>query len=205
MYVIVGLGNPGKKYENTKHNVGFWVIDALSDKMGISLDKKSLSSHHGTGTYQGRKVLLAKPQTYMNLSGEAVIQIINYYDNLEGLLIIHDDLDLAEGALRFKEGGGLAGHNGLKSIAQHLHSNDFDRLRIGIGRPEQQKVVNYVLEPFSKEKKELLDTAIKESVPAIETWLDDGIQKAMNQFNQKKEQKKEQIKDKKSEKENENG
>jgi PTH1 family peptidyl-tRNA hydrolase len=157
MYVIVGLGNPGKKYENTKHNVGFWVIDTLAEKMGISLDKKNCSAISGTGIYQGKKVLLAKPQTYMNLSGEAVIQLLNYYDNLDELLIIHDDLDLAEGVIRFKEGGGLAGHNGLKSIAHHLHSNDFDRLRVGIGRPEFQKVVNYVLEPFEKEKQELLD------------------------------------------------
>ncbi len=189
MYVIVGLGNPGKKYENTKHNVGFWLIDALSEKMGITLDKKNCSSILGTGMYKGKKVLLAKPQTYMNLSGEAVIQVLNYYDNIEELLIIHDDLDLAEGTIRFKEGGGLAGHNGLKSIAFHLHSNDFDRLRIGIGRPEFQKVVNYVLEPFSKEKQELLDQAIKDSIPGVETWLEEGVQKAMNLYNQKNTQK----------------
>ena len=187
MYVIVGLGNPGKKYENTKHNAGFWVIDALAEKMGISLDKKNCSSILGTGVFQGKKILLAKPQTYMNLSGEAVIQILNYYDSLEELLIIHDDLDLAEGTFRFKEGGGLAGHNGLKSIAQHLHSQDFDRLRIGLGRPEQQKVVNYVLEPFSSDKKELLDKGVKEAATAAaETWLSQGIQQAMNQHNQKK-------------------
>ena len=187
MYVIVGLGNPGKKYENTKHNVGFWVIDKLADKMGIAVDKKSCSSFLGKGLYQGKKILLAKPQTYMNLSGEAVIQILNFYDDLEELLIIHDDLDLGEGDIRFKSGGGLAGHNGLKSIAQHLHSNDFERLRIGIGRPEQQKVVNYVLEPFGSEKKELIDKAVELAAAGVETWLKDGIQTAMNQYNQKKE------------------
>lgn len=187
VYVIVGLGNPGKKYEKTKHNVGFWAIDKLAEKMEISVDKKNCSSILGTGIYKGKKVLLAKPQTYMNLSGEAVIQIINYYDNLEELLIIHDDLDLAEGDIRFKSGGGLAGHNGLKSISQHLHSNDFERLRIGIGRPEQQKVVNYVLEPFNSEKKELIDKAVDLAVAGVDIWLSEGVQTAMNQYNQKKE------------------
>lgn len=187
MYVIVGLGNPGKKYENTKHNVGFWVIDRLAEAMGISLDKKSCGAVLGMGMYEGKKILLAKPQTFMNLSGEAVIQILNFYDNLDELLIIHDDLDLPEGTLRFKEGGGLAGHNGLKSISQHLHSNDFDRLRIGIGRPEFKKVVNYVLEPFPKEKKDLVDEVIHDSFFGVETWLKEGIQTAMNQYNQKKE------------------
>lgn len=193
MHLIVGLGNPGKKYENTKHNAGFWVIDRLAELMGIPVDKKSCSSLLGMGMYEGKKVLLAKPQTYMNLSGEAVIQIINYYDNIDDLLIIHDDLDLSEGSLRFKEGGGLAGHNGLKSIAQHLHSNDFDRLRVGIGRPEHQKVVNYVLEPFVKGKQELVDQAIQDSSSGVKIWLEDGIQKAMNQFNQKKEKQKKKV------------
>ena len=186
MYVIVGLGNPGKKYENTKHNAGFWVIDRLSEVMNIPLDKKSCGSILGMGMYEGKKILLAKPQTFMNLSGEAVIQILNYYDNTDGLLIIHDDLDLPEGTLRFKEGGGLAGHNGLKSISQHLHSNDFDRLRMGIGRPERQKVVNYVLEPFVSDKQELVDQAVKDSATGIGLWLKEGVQKAMNQYNQKK-------------------
>ena len=183
MFLIAGLGNPGPKYEKTKHNVGFWVIDALAQEFGIRLDKKNCKAISGTGFYGGKKILLAKPQTYMNLSGESVIQLLNYYDNMDDLIVIHDELDLPEGRIRLKSGGGLAGHNGLRSIAQHLNSNDFDRLRIGIGRPAQKKVVNYVLEPFSPEQQEEIDQAVKKSVAAIKSWLDDGIEAAMNEHN----------------------
>lgn len=188
MYLIVGLGNPGKKYEQTRHNVGFWLIDRLAEKMGIAVEKKQSGAFIGTGMYKGKKILLAKPQTYMNLSGEAVIQLLNYYDTIDELIIIHDDLDLAEGVIRFKDGGGLGGHNGLKSITQHLHSQDFERLRIGIGRPDQQKVVNYVLEPFSQEHKKAVDQALDEAADGIDVWLESGIQTAMNQYNQKKKE-----------------
>ena len=183
MLLIAGLGNPGLKYEKTKHNVGFWVIDALAKEFEISLDKKNCKAISGMGFYGGKKILLAKPQTYMNLSGESIIQLLNYYDSLDDLLIIHDELDLPVGRIRFKAGGGLAGHNGLRSIAQHLNSNDFDRLRIGIDRPARKKVVNYVLEPFKKEQEEDIQAAVERSVAGIKSWIDHGIEETMNEFN----------------------
>lgn len=187
MYLIAGLGNPGKKYEQTRHNVGFWLVDRLASRMGITVDKKQGDALIGKGTWQGHTLLLAKPQTYMNLSGEAVVQLLHYYDSIEGLLVVHDDLDLAEGIIRFKNGGGLAGHNGLKSIAQMLNSNDFERLRIGIGRPDRQKVASYVLEPFPPDKKVLVEEAVEEGIAGISLWLEKGIDGAMNRYNQKKE------------------
>ena len=135
MYMIVGLGNPGKEYALTKHNVGFWVIDKIAEEMNIDVEKKQCQALTGTGFWEGKKVLLVKPQTYMNLSGQAVIQLLNYYnDKIDDIIVIHDDLDLEPGMIRFKQGGGAGGHNGIKSIASHLNSNDFDRLKLGIGR-----------------------------------------------------------------------
>lgn len=130
MYMIVGLGNPGDKYTATKHNVGFWAIDAIADEMNVLVEKKQCQALTGTGMWHGKKVLLVKPQTFMNLSGQAVIELLNYYaDQIDDLLIIHDDLDLEPGMLRFKQNGSSGGHNGIKSIAQHLNSNEFDRLK----------------------------------------------------------------------------
>lgn len=186
MFLILGLGNPGKKYEKTKHNVGFWVIDNLAEELGIDLTQKKFRSLFGTGTYKGNKVILIKPETYMNLSGEALSEVLNFYtDQIEDIIVVHDDLDLSKGVLKFKSGGGLAGHNGLKSIAQHLNSNDFDRVRIGIGRPEEKKVVDYVLEPFKEGEAEVLE-ASRLAVDGIKVWIDEGIDKAMAGFNKKK-------------------
>ena len=186
MYMIVGLGNPGKEYALTKHNVGFWVIDKIAEEMNIDVEKKQCQALTGTGFWDGKKVLLVKPQTYMNLSGQAVIQLLNYYnDKIDDIIVIHDDLDLEPGMIRFKQGGGAGGHNGIKSIASHLNSNDFDRLKLGIGRGKNE-TKDYVLTPFSAAAKAELDDAVRQAVEGTKFWLQEGIQPAMNKYNVKK-------------------
>jgi len=183
--LLVGLGNPGKRYEQTRHNVGFMVLDYLAAEMGVAINKKQCQSLLGQGIWAGEKVLLAKPQTYMNLSGEAVLEILNYYqDGIDDLIIIHDDLDLNFGRIRFKQGGGSGGHNGLKSISRLLNSEDYDRLKLGIGRnPEYMKVESYVLSDFLPEEKKLLPEMIRTAVQGLAVWCKYGITKAMNDFN----------------------
>lgn len=186
MYMIVGLGNPGEKYTLTKHNVGFWVIDAIAKEMDVLVEKKQCQALTGMGMWQGKKVLLVKPQTFMNLSGQAVIELINYYaDQIDDLLVIHDDLDLEPGMLRFKQNGSSGGHNGIKSIAQHLNSNEFDRLKLGIGK-SRGNTAGYVLAPFSQSDKTLVDEAVHKALEAAGCWLTEGIATAMNRYNQKK-------------------
>lgn len=187
MFMIVGLGNPGKAYENTRHNVGFWVIEKIAEKLNIKVDKKQGKALVQIAYWDGKKVLLVKPQTFMNLSGQAVMELLNYYqDQIEDLIIIHDDLDLPPGQLRFKKGGGTGGHNGLKSIVQYLNSQDFDRLKIGIGRPQHSDVKDFVLTGFSKEERVEVDKEVEKAVEGIKIWMLEGIDRAMNGFNQKK-------------------
>lgn len=188
MFLIIGLGNPGAKYKATRHNVGFRVVDKIAHRLNIEVDRKANQALIQLAFWQGKKILLVKPQTYMNLSGQSVGELINYYgDQIDDLLVIHDDLDLPVGQLRFKQGGGTGGHNGLKSIIQHLNSPDFDRLKIGIDRPKgPMEVKDFVLTPFSKEEEEALEEAMEKSVDAIGLWMLEGIDKAMNIFNQKK-------------------
>jgi len=189
MYLIIGLGNPGRKYDNTRHNVGFAVIDKIAEKLNIQVDKKQAQSLVQSSFWQGKKVLLVKPQTYMNLSGQAVLELVNFYhDQIEDLLVIHDDLDLPVGQLRFKREGGSGGHNGLKSIIKYLNSQDFNRLKIGISRPpEYMEVVDYVLTSFTKEEEKILTPTIERAVDGIQEWLENGIDSAMNLFNKKVE------------------
>lgn len=187
MYMIVGLGNPGKEYAQTKHNVGFWAIDWIAEEMNVAVEKKQCQALTAIGNWEGKKVLLVKPQTYMNLSGQSVIQLLNYYhDKIEDILVIHDDLDLEPGAMRFKQGGGgSGGHNGIKSIAAHLNSNDFDRLKLGIGRGKNE-TKDYVLTPFSGTNKQLVEEAVKLAADGVKYWLQEGIGTAMNKYNSKK-------------------
>ncbi|SMB86499.1 peptidyl-tRNA hydrolase [Desulfonispora thiosulfatigenes DSM 11270] len=186
MFLIIGLGNPGDKYKDTKHNVGFLVIDKIADKLGVKVEKKQARSLVESTYWDGKKVLLVKPQTYMNLSGEAVRELINYYDNIENFIIVYDDLDLDIGQLRFRRDGSAGGHNGLKSIISHLHSSDIERLKIGIGKPTKgYPVKDYVLQRFSKEEKEIMDSSIEKAVNGIELWLKEDISVAMNNFNKK--------------------
>lgn len=187
VFMIVGLGNPGQKYANTRHNVGFWVVDKIAENLNIKVDKKQGQSLVQIDFWEGKKILLVKPQTFMNLSGQAVLELINFYrDQIENFIIIHDDLDLAPGYIRFKSGGGTGGHNGLKSIIQCLNSQEFDRLKIGIGRPQYPNVQDYVLTPFPKPDKEVVDLEIDRGVEGIKIWLEEGMDKAMNSYNQRK-------------------
>lgn len=185
MKLLVGLGNPGTRYQKTRHNVGFMVLDALAQTWGVKIEKKQGAGLIGQAFFEGEKVLLLKPQTYMNRSGEAVLETLHYYrEAIDDLLVIHDDLDLEPGRLRFKRGGGSGGHNGLKSIAEMLNSPDFERLKIGIGRPHDVvKTEDYVLGVFSAEEGKIVAGVIAEAVNGVKLWCSKGITEAMNKFN----------------------
>ncbi len=183
MKMIVGLGNPGKKYENTKHNVGFMVIDHLSKVFSIDVNKNECQALTGKGRIHGEQVLLVKPQTFMNNSGQAVGELIRYYDTINDLIIIYDDLDLSIGKVRFKQKGSAGGHNGIKSIIAHLNSNEFDRLKIGIGHDLNQDTVGHVLSPFYGDAKKIIEETILHSDEMCQFWLENGILSAMNRFN----------------------
>lgn len=182
MKMIVGLGNPGRKYEGTRHNVGFMVIDRLAEEWRIDVSKKEKQALTGSGFVDREKVLLVKPQTFMNNSGQAVWGLIDYYaDQLDDFLIVYDDMDLPNGQLRFKQKGSSGGHNGVRSIIDHINSKEFDRLKIGIGKKDQ--VIAHVLSPFSKQEREEINDAVSISLEACRCWLDHGIVEAMNRYN----------------------
>lgn len=186
MKMIVGLGNPGKEYEKTKHNVGFMVIDAIADRLGVTVEKKQCQALTQAAVWEGQKILLVKPQTYMNLSGQAVMELLNFYkDQIDDFVIVHDDLDLPTGQLRFKQNGSAGGHNGIKNIIAHVNSTEFDRLKIGIGRGKND-TKDYVLSGFSGDDKKLIDEAVHNAEEALYIWLKQGIGPAMNQINGKK-------------------
>jgi peptidyl-tRNA hydrolase, PTH1 family len=194
MYLIVGLGNPGKEYANTRHNVGFMTLDALARKYGLSFGKKEKKADTASGMIAGRKVLLAKPQTYMNLSGEAVRGLMDFYKiPRENLLVISDDLDIPLGTLRLRPGGSAGGQRGLKSIIQHIGSQEFNRVRFGIGRPPgKMDPSDYVLQAFKGDDEILAQEVIDRAIKAIETWLTEGMDEAMNKHNGAGEQPKKQ-------------
>jgi peptidyl-tRNA hydrolase, PTH1 family len=184
-FALIGLGNPGKKYEKTRHNIGFMSVECIFDKMLSSWSQK-FKADFAHGDYLGKKIGLLKPQTFMNLSGESVRPLCDFYKiPLEKILVIHDELDLPFGCLAVKNGGGLAGHNGLKSLAQHLGSQDFPRLRLGIGRPAHGAVADFVLNPFQGDEVLALEGFLKGSVNAIDCFLSEGLPKAQNAFNKK--------------------
>lgn len=184
-WIIAGLGNPGREYRETRHNVGFQMIDQLADKMQIGLDKVRNKAIMGEGIYQDKRIILMKPQTYMNLSGTSVSQLVRFYKiPLENLLVIHDDLDLPIGKLRIRPGGGSAGQKGMESIIQFLGSDEFSRLRLGIGRPiGRMEVADFVLTPFTQSEIAIMKETFFRAEQAILVWLDEGIDAAMNQFN----------------------
>ncbi len=185
MKLLVGLGNPGLRYERTRHNVGFMVVDALAGELGVTIKKKQGSALLGKGFISGKGILLAKPQTFMNRSGDAVLELLNFYrDTIEDLIVIHDDLDIDLGRLRFRDGGGTGGHNGLKSITARLNSADYARLKIGIGRPHgEMEVDSFVLSNFSVPESEVIANVVKTAAAGLKTWCWDGLEKAMNDFN----------------------
>lgn len=185
MKMIVGLGNPGKQYEMTRHNAGFLVIDELSARMGIPLDKSKFNGIYGMGFSGGEKVLLVKPLTYMNLSGECIRPLMDFYDlQDEDLVVIYDDLDLPAGKIRLRTKGSAGGHNGIKSTILHLGTQVFNRIRIGIDRPPAgMKVPDYVLGRFTSDEQQPIQDAISLSADACEAWLKQPFLQVMNEFN----------------------
>lgn len=190
MYIIAGLGNPGRQYENTRHNVGFMAIDATAEKYHITVTEKKHKALIGKGIIGGEKVILVKPQTFMNLSGESIREVIDYYkiEEKTQLIIISDDISLDMGTLRIRKKGSAGGHNGLKNIILHLGHDEFQRIKIGVGeKPSGYDLVDYVLGHFGKEDSELIEESVKKAAEAIEIIITDGPDAAMNQFNKKAE------------------
>lgn len=187
MFVIVGLGNPGTKYENTRHNMGFKTIDVLSEKFGIKVDKLKFKSLIGEGIVHGEKVILVKPQTFMNLSGEAVRDIVSFYKvPMENLLVVYDDIDLDTGTFRIRKQGSSGTHNGMRNIIYLLQDDSFPRVRIGIGSFLKNDLINYVTGDVCKEEAELLYPVIMKVADAIDQYIESGIDIAMNRFNVRK-------------------
>jgi len=184
MYVIVGLGNPGKKYAETRHNVGFEVIDYLAYRNNIEVKKIKHKALIGEGTIEGQRVMLVKPQTFMNLSGQSVLEICRYYKvDLDKLIVIYDDIDMDLGRIRIRKKGSGGTHNGMRNIIYLLEQDEFPRVRIGIGRPSNGDLISYVIGKFDKDEKEDIILSIKLAAEAVENILGEGIDKAMNNYN----------------------
>ena len=183
--LIVGLGNPGLAYRHNRHNVGFMVADALADKLEIPLKRVKFKAQIGNGKLEGIPIIIAKPLTFMNKSGEAVAPLVRYFKvPLERLLVIHDDMDLPLGTLRMRPSGGSAGHNGMLSIFDKLGTNAIPRLRVGIGRPPgRMDPADYVLQDFPKSDEELLKMVIAQACEAALAFITTGLEKAMNTYN----------------------
>lgn len=184
MKLIVGLGNPGREYEGTRHNCGFMVIDKLAEKLNVSVDQNKFKGLYVKFKYHGEDVILLKPQTYMNLSGESVSTLMQFFKiEIEDLLVIYDDLDMPVGKLRLRKTGSAGGHNGIKNIIAHLNSQDFKRIRVGIDRHKYMKVVDYVLSRFTKEETDAISQGIENAVNAVIDYLDHGFDYIMNRYN----------------------
>lgn len=189
MYIIAGLGNPTKQYENTRHNAGFCVIDYLSETYQIPVKQAGYKALYGSGYIEGQKVLLLKPQTFMNLSGESIRAAMDFYkiDPEEELIVVYDDISLDPGQLRVRGKGSAGGHNGIKNIILHTGGQKFPRVRVGVGqKPEGYDLADYVLGHFSKEDQKLMDEAFQEAGKAVAAIVTEGIDAAMNKFNGKK-------------------
>jgi len=188
--IVIGLGNPGSKYEFTRHNIGFRIIDSLARDMGIEFNKvKSYYSLISRGMINNHKVMLVKPQTFMNLSGRAVNRVVSYYKiPLQDLLIVYDDLNLELGQVRIRKKGSSGGHKGIESIMQYLNSEDIPRLRIGIGNPSVNynfDCVSYVLSNFNNDEEDKIEKVIQLSTKAVKTIIEYGFEKAMRKYNRK--------------------
>lgn len=186
MFVIAGLGNPTAQYEKTRHNVGFDVIDVLAEKYNINVNEKKHKALCGTGIIQGQKVLLVKPQTFMNLSGESIGAVLNFY-KLEPeteLIVIYDDISLEPGRLRIRKKGSAGGHNGIKSIISHVGTQEFLRIKVGVGeKPQGWDLADYVLGRFSREERALVEEAFEKAAEAVGYMVNEEVEKAMNLFN----------------------
>ena len=184
-YLLIGLGNPGREYKDNRHNIGFMLIDRLAvrlDARGMKLQSKAIVT---SGLYEERKIILAKPQTYMNLSGQSVQGLLHFYKiHSENLIVAHDDIDLPLGTIRIRPGGGAGGQRGMASTIEYLGTKDFPRLRLGIGRPPgRMDPKDYVLQDFPKDEQKLLSDILDRGADAALTFVTDGLNKAMNLFN----------------------
>ncbi|MDM8235125.1 aminoacyl-tRNA hydrolase [[Ruminococcus] torques] len=191
MFIIAGLGNPDRQYEGTRHNAGFDVIDRIAEKYNIAVDTKRHRAYIGKGIIEGQKVILAKPQTYMNLSGESIRSLVDYYkvDEENELLVIYDDISLDVGQLRIRAKGSAGGHNGIKNIIAHLGTQTFPRIKVGVGeKPKGYDLADYVLGHFSKSEREMMDEGYDNAVRAAELILSGQLNEAMNEFNRKKKE-----------------
>jgi PTH1 family peptidyl-tRNA hydrolase len=185
--MIVGLGNPGKDYERTRHNVGFDVVDAFARQYGIEVKKKKFGGLVGDGMVGGKKILLVKPQKYMNLSGQVVATAVGFYRlSIDNIIVVTDDMALEPGRIRLRAKGSAGGHNGLSDIKNKLGSQDYARLRVGIGRSEYIIARDYVLGRPTSDEKELIEDAVKRSKEALFCWVNEGIEPAMNKYNVRK-------------------
>ena len=190
MYIIAGLGNPTKKYEHTRHNVGFDVMDRIARKYNIEMNQKKHKAVCGSGYMEGQKVLLMKPQTFMNLSGTSVREAVDFYklDPTKELIVIYDDVNLEPGSLRIREKGSAGGHNGIKDLIASLGTQEFARIRVGVGeKPEGYNLADYVLGHFGKEERELVDEAMEHAAAAASEIVSGRIDRAMNLYNKKVE------------------
>lgn len=189
MFIIAGLGNPSREYDKTRHNVGFDTVDYLAEKHGISISEKKHKALVGKGIIADQKVILIKPQTYMNLSGESIRAVLDFYkvDEREELIVIYDDISLPPGQLRIRKKGSAGGHNGIKNIIAHLGHDTFMRIKVGIGeKPQGYDLADYVLGRFSKDDRVVMEEAFQEAADAIEVMITKGPDAAMNLFNKKK-------------------
>jgi peptidyl-tRNA hydrolase, PTH1 family len=195
MYIIAGLGNPGRKYENTRHNMGFIAVDLIAEKYDIKIDKIKFKALVGEGRIGGQKVILIKPQTYMNLSGQSIMEIMNFYkEDIENIIVIYDDLDIPTGTIRVRKKGSAGTHNGMRNIVYLLADDGFPRIRVGIGpvakdgtqdkeKARNLDLVDYVIGGVSKSEKELLEDSLTRAAEAAVSIVTDGIDKAMNKYN----------------------
>ena len=184
MQMIIGLGNPGRKYAETRHNVGFKVIDLLGDVLGIKVSKKGFGGRSGKGEYAGKQVVLLKPQQYMNLSGISVVEAVGFYKlNLKDVLVVLDDMWLEPGQIRLREKGSAGGHNGLADVIEKLGTENVPRLRIGIGQAPSEGAVNYVLSEPDRKDAAIVNEGIQRAKEAAICWLEEGIEAAMTKFN----------------------
>lgn len=185
MYLIVGLGNPETDYARTRHNMGFDTINVIAKKYKIEMTRTKFNSIFGMGTIEGKKVVLVKPQTFMNLSGQAVREFVNFYKiNMEDVIIIYDDMDIEKGIMKIRKKGGPGSHNGMKSVVQELATQEFPRIRVGIGKPEHKNdAINYVLGYIPDDEYEVLQIGVEKASKAIEEIIKNGIDIAMNNYN----------------------
>lgn len=184
MYLIVGLGNPEKDYANTRHNMGFNVINRLAEKYEIKVNKTKFKALYGIGIINGEKFMLLKPQTFMNLSGDSVKEVIDYYKiDLSEILVVYDDMDIEPGLIRIRKSGSPGTHNGIKSVTHCLNSQNFARVRVGIGKPQDENFMEYVIGAIDSEEKKKLEDGVNKAASAICAIIEHGIDFAMNNFN----------------------